>query len=139
GRQLREIAGLDGEGQSHGRVDVRVRTAAGDGGEDARHHREGPSGGDGQPARAFGLAALEQHVGNRAVAHENEDHRPHEFTEKVGCHWLLVCNWCGKKQLAERSACPTVTASRTTGRRLSSKTRTIPGPGRIPFAGSRNG
>src|ERR1035437_8263000 len=44
---------------------------------------------------------LERHVGNRAVAHENEDHRPHEFTEKVGCHWLLVCNWCGKKQLAE--------------------------------------
>ena len=82
GKEFRKIAGLDRQLR---RVTAGLRAASGlphaIAAKTPEYHREGPAGGDRQPAGALGLRRLQQDVGDHAIAQQDQDRRPHEFTK----------------------------------------------------------
>ena len=63
-----------------------IRAAGGGGGEDPGDDREGPAGGDGDPAGILALGLAEKGPRDDAVAEDDQHHRSEELAEEGGGH-----------------------------------------------------
>ena len=102
--EVRVIARCDGETERYRRDSDRHRTAARHRSEHAEHDREGPTGGDGNPARPLRFRAFEQDIGHDTVAKKNEDRGPHKFAKESCAHCFFLSvdpGLCGRIEPVE--------------------------------------
>jgi hypothetical protein len=82
GYEFVEVAGRDRSAECHGRVQMRIGAAAGDGREHSGEHGERPPGGDGEPAGILALRSLQEHTGHDPVAEQDQDEGAGELSEE---------------------------------------------------------